>query len=57
MLVRIRCRDKPRGGEQIIEGKGVNSSSARNSKARNTDRELKLRILSKSVYLLLGPYL
>ena len=49
MLVRIRCRDKPRGREQIIEGKGVNSSSAINRKTRYTEREPEIRILCGSV--------
>jgi hypothetical protein len=45
MLIRIRCRDKQRGKESINEGKGANSSSAINRKARYTEGKPEIRIL------------
>ncbi len=49
MPIRIKCRDKPLDRQHAIEYKGVNAPSARNPKARYTDRKSKLRILCGSV--------
>jgi len=45
MLIRIRCRDKPRVRKKIIECKWLSRSSARNPKACYTDRKPETRML------------
>ena len=51
MLIRISCRDQPRGRESTIEGKELNRPSMQNSKAGYTDRKPEVRILCGSVEL------